>query len=159
MDLYYTLSWSQRYFGSIFPGWDPDRNDNRHKITVVATHSLSDRIDFYMAWNYHSGNRVTVPDQALKFKSQWSMTEWYYPVYSRPNNARHPDYHRLDFGMNIHKTTRKGRENVWNVSFYNVYCRMNAVFASISSDSNGKYYGRAVGIFPLVPSFSYTLKF
>ena len=159
VDLYYTLSWSQRYFESIFPGWYPDRNDNRHKITVVATHSLSDRIDFYMAWNYHSGNRVTVPDQALKFKSQWSMTEWYYPVYSRPNNARHPDYHRLDFGMNIHKTTRKGRENVWNVSFYNVYCRMNAVFASISSDSNGKYYGRAVGIFPLVPSFSYTLKF
>lgn len=158
INLYYTLSWNQRRFDRFYADWYRDRNDNRHKITVTATHRLSEKIDLYMAWHYHSGNRITVPDQAMPDdRWPWPDTVIYY--YTEPNNAKIPDYHRLDFGINIHKKTRRGNESVWNVSFYNAYCRMNAMWASVNLDDDNRISGYATAAFPLIPSFSYTLKF
>ena len=111
-----------------------------------------------MAWHYHSGNRITVPDQAMPDdRWPWPDTVIYY--YTEPNNAKIPDYHRLDFGINIHKKTRRGNESVWNVSFYNAYCRMNAMWARVNLDDDNRISGYATAAFPLIPSFSYTLKF
>ena len=158
INLYYTLSWNQRRFDRFYADWYRDRNDNRHKITVTATHRLSEKIDLYMAWHYHSGNRITVPDQAMPDdRWPWPDTVIYY--YTEPNNAKIPDYHRLDFGINIHKKTRRGNESVWNVSFYNAYCRMNAMWARVNLDDDNRISGYATAAFPLIPSFSYTLKF
>ena len=61
--------------------------------------------------------------------------------------------------MNFRKTTKRGNESIWNVSFYNVYCRMNPLYAEIRKDDNGNEYGVGIGIIPIIPSFSYTLKF
>lgn len=157
VNLYYTLSWNMRRFDRFYGSWYMDRNDNRHKITVTATHRFSDRLDLYMAWHYHSGNKVTVPDQTITDYSRPSGTIYYY--YSRPNNVSLPAYHRLDFGLNIHRKTRRGNESIWNVSFYNAYCRMNAVWATVMEEDNGRIRGYATSLFPIIPSFSYTLKF
>ena len=35
-NVYYTLSWSQRKFDDFYRGWYSDRNDNRHKLTLMA---------------------------------------------------------------------------------------------------------------------------
>lgn len=58
--LYYTLSWSQRHFAALYHSWYPDRNDNRHKITVVANHKFSEKFDVYAAWHYHTGSHMSV---------------------------------------------------------------------------------------------------
>ena len=158
VNAYYTLSWTQRKFDSFYPEWYSDRYDNRHKITLTATYRLTDRIDMYAAWNYHSGNRITVPDQGLP-KVDTGGNVYYELLYSRPYNFTLPDYHRLDFGMNFHKTTKRGNESIWNLSFYNAYCRMNALFSRVEDDGSGHYYGVAKAVFPIIPSFSYTLKF
>lgn len=158
IDAYYTLSWTQRKFDSFYPQWYSDRFDNRHKVTVTASYRLTDGIDMYASWNYHSGNRVTVPDQGLP-KTGSAGNVYYDYLYSKPYNARLPDYHRLDFGLNFHKTTKRGNESIWNLSFYNAYCRMNALFSQIQEGDNGRYYGEAIAVFPIIPSFSYTLKF
>ena len=36
---------------------------------------------------------------------------------------------------------------------------MNAVFATVEKDSDGRLYGKAGAMFPVIPSFSYTVKF
>jgi hypothetical protein len=84
-------------------------------------------------------------------------------VYDEPNNVKLPDYHRLDVGMNFVKTTKRGNTSIWNLSIYNAYCRTNAISAMedyLSLDGiTLASYGTAMGIIPIIPTFSYTLKF
>ena len=74
-----------------------------------------------------------------------------------------PDYHRLDVGMNFVKTTKRGNTSIWNLSIYNAYCRTNAISAMEDSYTRDKVllasYGTAMGFIPIIPTFSYTLKF
>lgn len=162
----YTLSWSERYFAEIHDDWYYDMFDNRHKINLSATQKLSAKTEFYAGWTFHSGNRMTLPDQILAKPDGYGGYD-YDLVYTSPNNAILPAYHRLDVGFNFHKTTKRGNESVWNLSVYNVYCHMNAINAFVSwkydRDQGGSdptsSYSEMQGWIPIIPTFSYTLKF
>ena len=172
LNAFYTLSWNERFFEDIWPTWFRDRNDNRHKITLQANWRINGKWELYGAWNYHSGNRMTVPTHYIQgmyygvedytLRSLW--------VYEEPNNVKIPDYHRLDIGANIHGKTRRGHEYVWNISIYNVYCRINPIYASAERKGMKRsdptfdpgyvsFIGKGYGIVPIVPSFNYTIKF
>lgn len=161
VDIAYTLSWSKRMFGEIYQGWYSDKFDNRHKLNIAARHKFSKRIEAYAAWTFHSGNKMTIPSQYVnapeipKIKEKESA-QW---IYEKPNNVTLPSYHRLDVGANFRKTTKQGYERIWNVSMYNAYSRMNALYAKVEKSPEGKFRGKATGIFPIIPSFSYTLEF
>ena len=171
VDASYTLSWSQRNFPEFFHTWYYDRNDYRNMLNLTATHKFSDKFEIYGAWTYHTGARMTLADQGInpgestiwdEYGNEHKYT-YYEELYTKPNNIRIPAYHRMDIGMNFHKTTKRGHEGIWNLSIYNAYCRMNPMFAEIDRDvdRNGtvKYTGTAYGIIPIVPTASYTLKF
>ena len=169
----YTLSWNERYFSNIYPDWYPDRNDHRHKINLSAAYKFSKRFELYASWNYHSGSRFTVPTQVVSQKIDPEENPEYGIIhfgpddgyrhryfYSSPNNVKMPAYHRLDVGFNFRKTTRRGNESIWNLSVYNAYCRLNALTAFTDYDMDEhKFIGKATGIVPIIPSFSYTLRF
>ena len=74
-----------------------------------------------------------------------------------------PDYHRLDLGFNFKKNTKRGNLSIWNLSVYNAYCRANPITAFVEGKYLDQqvvsYYGMGVGIIPIIPTFSYTLKF
>ena len=150
---YYTLSWSLRKFDAIYHSWYPDRNDNRHKFTIMGTQKLGKGVELYATWNWRSGNRMTVESHI------YESTKGNLVYYSSPNNIQLPNYHRLDLGANFERTTKRGNESVWNVSIYNVYCKKNAVFATIEIQEDGSYKGSGKAIFPIIPSFSYTFRF
>ncbi len=162
---YYTLMWNQRKFDDFYKDWFRDRNDNRHKLTLMFKYKITKRFEVYSAWNYRSGSRMTVEshyESAPDMPDQGYVIE--YPVYSEPNNLQLPDYHRLDLGLNFHKTTKRGNHSIWNLSIYNVYCRTNIIYAYVSPeyDNKGKvigYIGEGLGLIPIIPTFSYTLKF
>lgn len=80
-------------------------------------------------------------------------------LFSEPYNASMPDYHRLDLGCNIRRKTRRGNESIWNISIYNAYCRMNPVFMRTTINDEGKPKAIVYSLVPIIPSFSYTLKF
>jgi hypothetical protein len=146
------LSWTERYFKEIWHNWYPARNDNRHKFTINASHRVSKRFDIYLAWNYHTGDRMTIPTQIVGSEV----------FYSHPYNYKLPDYHRLDIGFNFRKTTKRGNESIWNLSLYNAYCRMNPMFAMFKEcheDDIPYAELRIISAIPIVPSFSYTLRF
>ena len=150
---YYTLSWSERKFDGIWHDWFPHRYDNRHKLTLMGLWKVTDKIDIYANWNYNSGGWMTVPTHI------YNPGEVFDRVYTAPNNVNLPDYHRLDLGANFRKTTKRGNERIWNVGIYNAYCRKNVVFVAISERDDKSLYGEGRAIFPIIPSFSYTLKF
>lgn len=161
---FYTLSWSQRLFEDFYPDWYRDRNDNRHKITLMATRKIGRRCEMHAGWNYHSGSLITAESQAL---APDDIGAWPETFFSKPNNLKLPDYHRLDIGFNFRKTTKRGNESIWNLSIYNVYCHMNPILAYLGEDYEFtednlygfRFTGEAFGIIPVLPSFSYTLKF
>ena len=150
---YYTLSWSERKFDGIWHDWFPHRYDNRHKLTLMGLWKVTDKIDIYANWNYNSGGWMTVPTHI------YNPGEVFDRVYTAPNNVNLPDYHRLDLGANFRKTTKRGNERIWNIGIYNAYCRKNVVFVAISERDDKSLYGEGRAIFPIIPSFSYTLKF
>lgn len=162
----YTLSWSLRRFDDFYDGWFRDHYDNRHKITLSASGWITRDFELYASWNYHSGNRMTVADQAIQNNGDPYFDSYFGDggnysfdyLFSKPNNLKLPDYHRFDLGLNWHRTTRRGREAVWNVSIYNLYCRMNPMMAMVERRGNSFNY-KAIGMIPIIPSFSYTLNF
>ncbi len=158
VNLGYTLSWSKRYFEEFHYDWYYDRSDSRHKLTADLSYRINDRIDLYAAWNYHTGPWATSYAHYLSPDDEIEV----FPntFYTGPSNLRLPAYHRLDVGANFRRTTRRGREAVWNVSLYNAYCRMNPIFVvDYSEDKAGNPILKAASAFPVIPSFSYTLKF
>lgn len=150
---YYTLSWSLRKFDDIYHSWYPDRNDNRHKLTLTGSHRFGKNIEIFATWNWKKGNRMTVESHI--YDSVLGNTSYY----SAPNNIQLPDYHRLDLGADFHIRSRRGNESIWNISIYNAYCRKNAVFATVEIKEDGSYKGSGKAIFPILPSFSYTFRF
>lgn len=161
VDFAYTLSWSKRKFSEIYQGWYDDKFDNRHKLNIAVRHKLIGRIEAYAAWTFHSGNKMTIPSQYVNAPEipgikEKEPAQW---IYEKPNNVTLPSYHRLDVGVNFRKTTKRGYERIWNISIYNAYCRMNALYAKVEKLPDGRFRGKATGVFPIIPSFSYTLKF
>lgn len=166
----YTLSWNKRRFDDFYPEWYYDKFDNRHKINLTGRWQLTSKIAAYAAWSYHSGNHVTVPVQMTQTPDvpdgrppranlPGDMVEDRMYVFDIPNNYRLPAYHRLDVGFDFHHTTRHGHERIWNVSVYNAYCHFNSLFVDIHQNDKGQFSIRNHAYIPVIPSFSYTIKF
>ena len=153
MTAYYTLSWSQRRFDALWHDWYPHRYDNRHKLTLALRWKVSKAVDLYASWNYNSGGWMTVATHI------YNPGEVFDRIYTRPNNVNLPDYHRLDLGANFRKVSKRGKEHIWNIGIYNAYCRKNVVFVAVNEREDKSLYGTGRAIFPIIPSFSYTLKF
>ena len=120
----------------------------------MARHKFGKRFELYGAWNWHSGNRMTIATHETPSGEE---------LFTEPNNVKLPDYHRLDLGFNFVKNTKRGNTSIWNLSLYNAYCRANAITASEEYKNLDKkivaIYGTSIGIIPIIPTFSYTLKF
>jgi hypothetical protein len=156
----YTLSWSERYFAEFCQNWYSDKFDNRHKLNISLVQRIKSHIDFNASWTYHTGNRMTLPSQYADMPVvPGTGTDIYQNwIYEQPNNMTLPAYHRLDIGANFHHTTKRGFDRIWNVSIYNLYCRSNAFYAKVKID-NGRFRCKVYGLMPIIPSFSYTIKF
>ena len=163
LDASYTLSWNKRYFKDFYPEWFYDKFDNRHKFNITGRMKLSDKVEMYAGWVYHTGYRTTVPTQ-ITMMPNVPNGNYNYSIqvdynYDQPNNIVMPAYHRLDLGLNIHHTTKAGHERIWNISVYNAYCRLNPLYIDIKQKSDGSAYLHGQGFIPIIPTASYTIKF
>ena len=150
---YYTLSWSQRRFEALYGGWFPDRNDNRHKVNLVASWHIGKRWSLFANWNFHSGNRITFPSHYIVVNGNRRY------LYDAPYNTALPAYHRLDLGADFLTEFRSGRSLKVNLSIYNAYNHLNASLAFLRTGKDGTFSGMAYGLVPVIPTFSVTYKF
>lgn len=177
VDAAYTLSWNKRKFDDYYDHWYYDKFDNRHKLNVSARLHLSKKAEMYAAWTFHTGNRMTLPTQLVMYatmpgrKDYWLDNFYYYDtngqdphrrdfIYERPNSVTMPAYHRLDLGFNLHHRTKHGHERIWNWSIYNAYCHLNTLWVQAKDDPDTRAIKvKTYGYIPIIPSFSYTIKF
>lgn len=171
----YGLMWSDRLFADQNGGKRfPSKYDNRHKVTLSTTWKCSERVELNAGWVFMTGNRVTLSLENYSYPDGYPTNivpsyphkdEEMLDYYAGKNNVRLPAYHRLDVGINIYRSLRRGRTGIWNVSLYNAYSRMNPIMIEKNNQKqsmNGTPLAprfRQFALFPIIPSVSYTYKF
>ncbi|TAL57826.1 MAG: TonB-dependent receptor [Bacteroidetes bacterium] len=170
----YTLSWTQFQFDSLnFGKKFYAKYDRRHDVSLVGIYKVrkentdtgEDGITLSGTWVYGTGNAITLPLSSFAAPTHspgTNQNQWVYDGYSEytdKNAFRMAPYHRLDFGIQFHKTKKHG-VRTWELSVYNVYNRKNPYFYYITSTSTtGSNVLKQISLFPFLPSVSYNFKF
>ncbi|GAA0881366.1 carboxypeptidase-like regulatory domain-containing protein [Algoriphagus jejuensis] len=139
--------------GEYFPAnWDQP-----HDLTLVATWQPVKRMSFNATFNYRTGRPITLPSGIYDIDGEIVID------YQERNQARIPDYHRLDLGATYYFYQKKNSnyKSYLTFSFYNVYSRKNAFswfFQPGQMSGVPKSYRLAV-IGTVIPSVTYNFTF
>lgn len=120
----YTYSRTLQQVEEINDGdWYPAHFDKPHDLTVVANWQLTGRISLVLNFNYSTGRPITAPVGRYTVAGKYSVLE-----YSKRNQVRIPDYHRLDLAFTVDRNYRKNQrlKSNWTFAIYNLYGRKNA---------------------------------
>lgn len=157
----YTLSWTQRNFSQLNNGETyPARYDRRHDMSIVANYEPGKKWKFGAVFVYGTGAATTLPERFYIIEGVLTQE------YSRVNQYRLADYHRLDLAATYTPVPKKKRkiQSSWVFSIYNVYSRYNPYF--IYFDQTGSPYdgtlkveARQVSLFPILPAVTWNFKF
>ena len=131
----------------------PSNWDQPHDLTLVTSWQPVRRISFNATFNYRTGRPITLPSGI------YEIGETVVIDYQERNQARIPDYHRLDLGMTYYFYQKKNSSyrSYLSLSFYNVYARRNAFswfFQPTPELGIPKSYRLAV-IGTVIPSLTY----
>lgn len=135
----------------------PSNFDKPNDLAIVANYSLTKRMSFSANFTYSTGRPITYP------RAVYSIDGYIVSQYSERNQARIPDYHRLDISFTIDESLRKAKKwkGSWTFSIYNVYGRANAYSVFFKPQYNGSQtqsYKLAV-VGTMFPSITYNFKF
>ena len=125
----YTYSRATRTFDEINEGKTFNAfYDRPHEVNTVLAYDLTERIMLGTNWIYYTGSPYSAPIGFYKFNDQET------PVYGEKNNARLPDYHRLDLSatFTLNKLRNSKFHHDLTLSFYNIYGRKNTLFINYS---------------------------
>ncbi|HET9486425.1 MAG TPA: TonB-dependent receptor, partial [Chryseosolibacter sp.] len=164
----YTWSRAKREF--------PDLNEGRaynafydrpHQIGIMALYDISSRWKLGANWNYSTGSPYSSPVSFYTYNGEEV------PVYGQRNNARLPDYHRLDLSA-THRLNRNPQNKFshhLSFSIFNFYARKNPLFVNFNkvetSDGSLKIPSDLINtnrvtsqlyLFGFAPSVSYSFK-
>jgi len=131
----------------------PSAYDQPHIISLVGAYKVGLRGVLSANFNYSTGRPITIPTSKFSYDVYLSVLN-----YSKRNEYRIPDYHRLDISYTIKEKPRKTSryEDEWVFSVYNVYSRNNAY--SITFDRYGQARKLSV-LGSIFPSITYNFKF
>ena len=158
----YNLSVSRRKFDELNGDLFFDhRFSRRHMFNLRLNLQLASHVDFALAWTYGTGNPYTFPTQIASFVEDGQVITKF--IYEGLNNFTLPDYHRLDFEINVRNHFNWGHQKI-SLGAYNLYNRKNPFYISFDNRAaridelnpeNFKY----VYVFPLIPVLNYSLDF
>lgn len=147
----YTLSTSERFFADLNHSKPfPFKYGSKHNISALAIIELAKNKSLSVSWVYNSGYYVSL-----------SLDKFFYFENNEfKNNFKTPAFHHLDLSYSVKKQLKKGVRE-WNFGVYNAYCRTNPFYLYFAEDKNDKSKQKLYmqGLFPIVPSVSYTYSF
>ncbi len=164
----YSYSRNKNRFSDLNNGdWFNGYYDLPHQLDINITGKLSKKWTFSTLFSFKSGRPVTVPQEVLE-KSLFGPIV----IFGEKNKGRLSPYHRLDLSVNKSWTTKKGRTKTLAFSLYNAYYHKNPFYyryirtKKVKDETTGTYknidvqpYIEEFGFLPIIPSFSYSIKF
>lgn len=173
----YTYSHSERQFARLNNGNSFLFSfDRPHNLNIVSVYKFNKNISITANWTFMSGLPLTIaqshfklpvdlyqnkevdfnPDGSLMHPHITPLLTAHY--YGSRNNVRMPAHHRLDISLTWKRLTKKRKQSEWRFGLYNAYNRMNSYFLYYKQKNN-QYQFQKFTMFPIIPSFSYSLKF
>ena len=127
--------------------------DRPHSVNASVSIVVDKHNTFGFTMTYSTGRPYTAPEGYVINQGQS------FPYYNQRNQARLPDYHRLDFSWNIYNPSMRPRhwQGNWVFTVYNLYGRKNAYSAFFRTE-NGQTQGYKLQIFA-APILSLTYNF
>ncbi len=167
----YTLSFADRQFEEVNLGEVyPFKFDRRHNINLVVAHRFRKKWVASLGWTYSSGAPFTLERGTYEFNQSYVTGVEGGPqplpfslsgeVYGRKNDARLPDYHRLDVSVGYSIEVRN-LKHTFSVGLYNAYNRLNPFDVTLENrpDDNGIISPQyiQVSLIPILPSIRYRI--
>jgi hypothetical protein len=163
----YTWAWSYRTLPEVnFGKRFPYKYDRRHDLHLVGMYKLRKNIELTGVWTFQSAQPFTIPLAEYEIvrdpvrPANGNNLDNIEYINGR-NNVRIAPYHRLDLGINFIRHKRNGNIRTWNVSVLNAYNQKNAFFYLLDTYHKERKEAVLTGttLLPIMPSFSYNLKF
>lgn len=158
----YSISQTDRQFSQINNGEAfPARYDRRHNGSVALSYALTKRLSFSTTWVFLSGSRFTALLGNYFAPNPVTGKIEAVPVYSKRNEIKLSDSHRLDVNFRIGPNLEKKRryQSFFNVGAYNVYARALPYRVNITPTEQGKFKYTQPGLFGFIFNMSYEFKF
>ncbi|MCH7414155.1 TonB-dependent receptor [Belliella sp. R4-6] len=139
--------------GEYFPAnWDQP-----HDMSLLLNYKPLRKVSFSATFNYRTGRPITLPSSIYDINGSLVVD------YQERNQARIPDYHRLDLGVTFDGNQKKDShyKSSITIAFYNVYARKNPFSWFFQPDLAGavpRSYRLAV-IGTVIPSVTYNFTF
>lgn len=146
--------------------------DIRHSLSLTSEIKLSDAWAFTATWQYRSGKPITIPTYIFanptapvhtRGFNYYSNSDYQFVETDR-NNYRTKPFHKLDVSFtHNYKTRKKHNDASLSLGIYNVYNQANSYLYYIDGIKNadGTFTPvlKSLSIFPILPSFSWSVKF
>lgn len=137
--------------------WYPASHDRPHELTARFTYTGDDpRAQWNFKFVYRSGRAITFPS------SKFIIDDIPVANVTGRNQARVPDYHRLDLSLrlDLERREKRGWNGSWTFSLFNVYGRSNVSSVFFGRDENGipQAFSRSV-LGTIFPSLTYTFEY
>ncbi len=136
--------------------WFRSDFDQPHQVNAYAKYAFNPSITAGFSYTYRTGRPISVPTRV------YSVGGIAVPDYSVRNNERIPDYHRLDFSLNVdqNKARLSGAKYSMNISIYNLLGRDNpfSVYFEKTKGTYPKAYALSV-IGAAIPSIGLDVTF
>lgn len=135
----------------------PSNFDKPNDMTIVGRYAFTRRLSIAANFTYSTGRPTTSP------QSVYVVNGYSFAQFSQRNQARIPDYHRLDLSFSIDESLRRNRKwkGNWTFAVYNAYGRRNAYSVFFKPQYRGSqtqsYRLSVVGT--ILPSITYNFRF
>lgn len=161
-NLSYTFSRSLRKFDSAgrdqinFGNWYPSMVDKPHNLNFLINFNVNKRLSFNFNFAYISGRPLTVPVNKYEELNIGNIL-----FFGERNTYRIPDYHRLDFSLNLlpaYNLTKKIKYS-WNFTILNLYGRKNPYSVFFRQNKQEPLYAYKYSILGIMlPSISLNIE-
>jgi hypothetical protein len=131
----YTLSETRYSFPVYGDGYFPAGQDVTHEFKTVLTYKPVRDLTLSASWIYATGKPYTEPVGAytLETPNGGNMS---FIIVDRKNNARYPDYHRLDLLAKYDLSFIRGIRSSISVSLFNLYDYRNVWYREYAYDKS-----------------------
>lgn len=133
--------------------------DIPNDLKLSLSYPLSNRLVLSSLFSYRTGRTITLPVGYYTYNSSKV------PIYQGRNNARFPDFNRLDIVLQLNPkipkkdNQKRAYEGTWNFGIYNVYNRRNPMFYRLATIEPDKNLGFEESFSGIMPSLSYNFRF
>jgi outer membrane receptor for ferrienterochelin and colicin len=153
----YTLGETRYNFPVYGDGYFPANQDVTHEFKTVLTWKPVRDLTLSASWIYATGKPFTEPIGAYTLTTP-NSGNINFLIVDKKNNARYPDYHRMDLLAKYDLSFIKGVKSSLSVSLFNVYDRVNVWYREYAFDQSAGVTETNINLLGFTPNITFSIQ-